>query len=142
MQFGYARYHLLTYPLHPQLDIRLSQHPSTGSCPLLRPEPRPTRAASLPISNKQLKCLDKKQIVNDRSLVSSPTLSTRGTNQLGTERVPSGRREIQPRPGGVPIRLRATLQDRRCDVIDETNSTEWQCHRRRILRESDEDLPV
>ena len=40
--------YLHTYPLHPQWDIRLHQQcSSTWFCPLLRPEPRPTRAPYL-----------------------------------------------------------------------------------------------
>jgi len=41
-QFSYARYHLLTYPLHPQWGIRLQQCSSTGSC-RLRLAPRQPR---------------------------------------------------------------------------------------------------
>ena len=40
--------YLHAYPLHPQWDIRLQQQcSSTWFCPLLRPEPRPTRAPYL-----------------------------------------------------------------------------------------------
>ena len=39
---------LLTYPFHPQWDLNLQhQSSSTGSCPLLRPEHRTTRAPYL-----------------------------------------------------------------------------------------------
>ena len=38
---------VLIYPLHPQWDIRLQHCSSTGSCPLLQPEPRSSRAPYL-----------------------------------------------------------------------------------------------